>query len=386
MFSNFSTSRQHTDFTFSLSADLAFSDYISLSRAMIEARRADMHLNHAQLIIDANSPYELQPTQPLLQNQRIKYGVLLIHGLLDSPFSLREIGADLQARGILSRAMLLPGHGTTPADLLSVSYQDWIQTVRYGIETLRRDVEHIFLIGYSTGAALSIYHALQDSNIAGLILLSPAVKIKAPVDMVVALQALKKTLSWKDREWIFKKRELDYAKYCSITFNAVNQVAKLTALIRNLRQQHALHSPVLMITSREDETISSDHAIEFFSQLSHKKNQLLLYTPYDHDYTDSRIITRPSHYPDLSIKHLAHAAIPFSPSNSHYGQKGDYLFASRLGKENQIYGAYNLIEETVSQFLHRCGLLKHKKHSLTYNPDFAYMMETIATFIIGKHF
>src|SRR5438552_16089884 len=103
----------------------------------------------------------------------------MVHGLFDCPFVMRDVGEHLQKQNLLVRSHLLPGHGTVPGALLNVSYQDWINAANYAITNLSKDVEKIFLVGFSTGASLMLYHALQQSNknIAGLILLAPAIQL-----------------------------------------------------------------------------------------------------------------------------------------------------------------------------------------------------------------
>src|SRR5690349_6977119 len=107
---------------------LPFAEYLARTRAIIATRRLDLaNSPNPQKIIEANSPFELVPTQPIKSGNRYKYGVLLIHGLLDCPFSMRDVGARLQAAGVLCRSVLLPGQGTKPTDLLKISYKDWMQ-------------------------------------------------------------------------------------------------------------------------------------------------------------------------------------------------------------------------------------------------------------------
>ncbi len=383
MYHNVSATMKDLQIDYAISdSKVAFTDYISHTRSIIGQRRPDLQETNinANLILDTNSPYELYPSQPIYAGKRLKYGVLLIHGLLDSPFSLRDIGERLQANGMLCRAILLPGHGTTPGDLMSVSYHDWIQSVRYGIETLKKEVDQIYLIGYSTGATLSIYHALREANIAGIILLAPAIRIKAPVDIMVGWHYFTKRFGNK-QQWLSSEEEIDYAKYLSITFNAVAQVASLTNVIRELRKEQSLTCPMFMAVSHEDETISSHRAIDFFSTLKNPENKLLLYTSYNHAYPDTRILTRQTNHPQLNIKHFSHVSLPFSPDNSHYGQNGDFTYASRRDADNLIFGAYNRIEVTVYEFLHKMKVITQKRRELTYNPDFDFMVKEIEQFI-----
>lgn len=387
MIGNFSATINESIIHYPISdSNLPFSEYIVRCRDIIEERRPDLNQpgkSPSSLILEANSPFELYPENTPGTNGRYRYGALLIHGLFDCPFSLRDIAKRLQSQGIFSQAILLPGHGTQPSDLLHISYHDWIQAVRYGLDTLREKVDHIFLVGYSTGAALSVYHALQDARIEGLVLLAPAIKIKAPVDTIFSWRQMVKWIA-RNRQWIYQEEEIDYAKYRSIAFNPVTQVNNLTEVIDELHRHRRLNCPVLMIVSREDETISSHTAVDFFTTLPNEENKLLLYTAFDRRYPDTRISPRLTHYPDLNINHFSHVAIPFAPDNAHYGQHGDFMYASKINEPEFIYGAYNRIEENSFQLLYKLGLVKHKRMQLTYNPDFDYMANTISQFILGR--
>lgn len=364
-------------------SSLPFSTYIQICEAVIAAKRI-AHGEEQEKIIQANAPFELRPIIDTANHER-RVGALLVHGLLDCPFSLRDIGQSLQKRGVFCRAILLPGHGTHPKDLMDVSYQDWVAAVKYGVESMKQEVDDLFLIGYSTGAALSVYHALRDEDISGLILLSPAIRLKAPVDIVVGLRYMMRWFSKDDhRGFVFKEPETDYAKYHSIPYNAVWQVSKLTRAIQHKRSQQSLSIPILMVLSIADETISPHQAVKYFSNMTHASSQLLLYTSCKHAYTDQRILSRSGCYPKDHINSISHIAIPFAPDNFHYGQQGDYHNASYPGRNHVTYGAYNRLEVKAWEKLQKLGLTKTARRELTYNPDFEYMADTVANFIFAK--
>lgn len=354
---------------------LPFSEYIKRCRAMIATRRTDLLDKGAniELILNTNSPFELTPST------RPTHGALLIHGLLNSPFALHDVGVSLQQNGMLVRSILLPGHGTHPSDLLDVSYEDWIEAVRYGIATLRQEVEHVFLVGYSTGAALAVHEALLDHDIAGLILLAPAFKIKAPVDLMVNWKRLTKFFT-THKKWVCETEEIDYAKYQSIPFNAVIQVSKLTGLIEKLATDHALPCPMFMSISHEDETVSCKDAIDFFKSQSHPNSQLLLYSANKKKFNDPRIHIRLTENSDMNIKNFSHLSVLTAPSNPHYGVNGDYVYASS-NQEDVLYGAYNSVELDAYRLLYDLGITKFKRLELTYNPDFDFMAKQISLFI-----
>ena len=358
-----------------LNSHLPFNAYIAACRTMIQDKRLDLHKLNTEIILDANSPFEMVPINP-----QIKCGVLLIHGLLDCPFTLKDIATSLVEQGILCRAVLLPGHGTIPSDLLNVSYHDWIEAVHYGIQTLKQQVDQIFLIGYSTGAALSIYEAIKDPSIRGLILLSPAIKVNPAVNFTVAYHQLL-SLFGKSKTWIYHRPEINYAKYRSIPFQATYELEKFLKKLREYLNHQMPHCPTLMILSEQDETISSEKALAFWNKSTHQHNKLLLYTNKNKSYEDKRIVVRSIAELALPIKHFSHSCLPISNTNIHYGEQGDYINASHIYANGYVYGAYNHLESNIDEYLYKLKLTPKKRRELTYNPDFDFMINYILAFL-----
>ncbi len=55
-----------------------------------------------------------------------KGGVLLIHGLSDSPYSMRSLAKLFQSLGFWVVGLRLPGHGAAPSGLVTSTWQDFI--------------------------------------------------------------------------------------------------------------------------------------------------------------------------------------------------------------------------------------------------------------------
>lgn len=355
-----------------------FDNYIAECAEHIKQQRsAQYYPIGANEVVTANSPFEYRPEQSS-RSTKIPYGALLIHGLLDSPFSLRDIAAQLKEAGILSRAVLLPGHGTTPSALLNTTHQAWIDSVRYGVDTLRDQVDHIFLIGYSTGATLSIYHALHDANIKGVVLLAPALKILPPTSTIVKLPILASFFSREDK-WLTQEEEKDYAKYQSVPFRPVIELGKLINKINKIK--NPLPCPAMLIMSINDETVSAQAALRYFNTKTNDKSRSIIYATHDKLKGNPRIEVRHSAYPTLHIKQMSHIALPIAPDNPHYGQYGDYPEHSNPQAKHVIYGAYNRLETRFYDQLYNAKLVKYRRSTLTYNPDFAYMAKSVIDFI-----
>jgi len=125
-----------------------------------------------------NRSFELVPAE-------IRGAALLVHGLSDSPYSMRALADTLYAQGYYVLALRLPGHGTVPAGLTGVSWRDWYAAVELAARHAASQApgKPFIAAGHSTGAALvTLYsvRALDDPTLPkpqGLYLISAAIGI-----------------------------------------------------------------------------------------------------------------------------------------------------------------------------------------------------------------
>ena len=107
---------------------------------------------------DWNRSYVLEPDGPP------KGAVVLLHGLTDSPYSLRHIADRYRDLGYIAIGLRLPGHGTVPGALTATKWQDWLAATRLAVREARRRVgasAPLHLVGYSAGGALAVKYALD---------------------------------------------------------------------------------------------------------------------------------------------------------------------------------------------------------------------------------
>jgi esterase/lipase len=364
--------------------NLSFEDYIEQSTKQIANNRLDLeNYTNPDFIIKANSPFELKPTwlSSSTAEQGKKYGVLLLHGLYDCPFIMQDIGQYLHGLQFLVRSILLPGHGTVPGGLLNVAYQDWLQATHYGITSLAKEVDAIFLVGFSTGASLALHYHLQNTphNIAGLILLAPAIQISA-------LSCLAKYPPKFSAHWLHTDEENDYTKYKSFTYNSAYQVYLLTQAIKALSQKKSLACPVFISMSADDQTVSSKATLQYFKKYCTQQSEVVFYTKDKSVLHDPRIIQRDAAYPQWNIINMSHVSLPIAANNIHYGMRGDYIHASHVmenlhAEKKYVYGTINTWKEDVLNSLSQIGLRKNYHVRLTFNPDFDFLQQAIGRFM-----
>ncbi|MCM3767063.1 carboxylesterase [Neobacillus niacini] len=106
-----------------------------------------------------------------------KVGILLSHGFMGTPQSVRHLGVKLSQLGYTVFAPLLTGHGTYPHDLENATHGDWISDLEAGYKYLNERCSTIFVMGQSMGGALSLWLANKYPNINGVITINAALSI-----------------------------------------------------------------------------------------------------------------------------------------------------------------------------------------------------------------
>src|SRR5262245_58616786 len=107
-----------------------------------------------------NRSHELTPADP-------KGAVLLVHGLSDSPYSMRGIAETFEQQGYDVVVLRLPGHGTIPGALRDVSWKDWYAAVDLAARYTAAKAgpgKPFLAAGHSTGAALLSLYAVRAAS------------------------------------------------------------------------------------------------------------------------------------------------------------------------------------------------------------------------------
>lgn len=236
---------------------------------------------------DWNRSFVLEPVGPP------KGAVVLLHGLTDSPYSVRHLAEQYRAAGWLALAIRLPGHGTVPAGLTRVTTDQWRAATRLAAREAVRRVgpgRPLHLVGYSNGAALALDYALSalaDPALkapARLVLLSPEVGITAFARFagLAGLPAL--FPAFAKAAWLDLLPEYNPFKYNSFAVNAARQSFAMTQIVqRAIRARAADGSlakmpPVLSFTSLIDSTVDMRATVTaLYNQLPQNGSELVVF-------------------------------------------------------------------------------------------------------------
>ncbi|RPH94686.1 MAG: alpha/beta fold hydrolase [Lysobacterales bacterium] len=234
---------------------------------------------------DWNRSFEMPVDAP-------RASVLLLHGLSDSPYSLRALGERLHAEGAHVLGLRIPGHGTAPSGLVTVRWQDMAAAVRLAVAHLaeRNPGRPLHVVGYSNGAALAVQYALAAIDdpalprVDRLVLLSPEIGVAAAAALAVWQARLGYLLGLDKLAWNDILPEYDPFKYGSFAVNAGDVSHRLTAEIQRRIDQLAEGGKlgaipsILAFSSAVDATVLAPALVaNLFDRLPPGPHELVLF-------------------------------------------------------------------------------------------------------------
>lgn len=360
-----------------------FSGYANAVRSEVSAARVPFIEKNATDEVQFASPVEFQPVSTCESTRGI---AILVHGLSDSAFSMRDTAKELSKGCYIARTALLPGHGTKPGDLLSTRLSDWVDTVRYLFRQADQEHEHVVAVGFSLGSLLVMTEALQpDSPIDAVITLSPAFYLTTSpwAELSVWLHHFK--------TWLDDEKPDDTYRYEAIPTIAVAQTIRAKSKFhQTLSRSKGVFIPWLLVQSDDDlvvraaknQTLFLQHAANEASRLLTFYGQSAYSEITQSEVDDPRLVNLATHSQDHQVSGLTHVAIHQSPENHHYGVDGDYRNCGSGGPRSRQSVRECEAAETLWLGPWDKGAPDEGPYGLsTYNPFFAELSMHIHQFL-----
>jgi alpha-beta hydrolase superfamily lysophospholipase len=198
--------------------------------------------------------------------------VVMLHGLTDSPYSLRHIAKRYHEAGYVVVAIRMPGHGTVPGGLAGAEWEQWTAATRLAVREARRGAGPavpLHLIGFSNGGALAMKYALEAIEDKALARPDRIVLI-APMIGITSLARFAGVMGWPavfpafaKAAWLGVVPEFNPFKYNSFPVNGARQSSLVARALQNKIAQFAGEgrlgelAPVLTFQSVVDFTVST---------------------------------------------------------------------------------------------------------------------------------
>jgi carboxylesterase len=211
-------------------------------------------------------------------------GCLLIHGGTGSPLEMRWMGEYLAKKGLTVLGVRLAGHGTTPEDLASKVWTDFIASAKDGLDQIRSMCERVFVAGLSVGGLITLYLAAHY-----------------PFDGAIVMSAPSTIHDWRFRllpvfkhfvKWVQTGEEFDLTdpeapkqvfSYRRVPTVFGVQFARLLRETRNALSQ--LDIPLLLMQGVHDRTIPKESAQYFFDHVGSEDKEIIWFHNSGHAIT-----------------------------------------------------------------------------------------------------
>lgn len=348
-----------------------FSEYLFQVKKYLKGNSL---IERSEAQISLNYPFERPANKHVIYRGKF----LLLHGLNDSPYVWQDMAKVMTDRGFDVRAILFAGHGSHPQDMLTVSPSDWLKSAKkhYQLYQSEDATVPIYLGGFSMGAVIATSLALDNPEVAGLLLVSPAYHSR--LNGWLSLSSLYS----KFRPWLFGTMigEDNPMKYNSIAINSAAAYYSITQHLKRKWAHKKLATAVLMVHSVRDSVVDVEYSRNIFkNKFINKNKQLLLYNVGDRllarqssASTNNKLfsgeITRPSYYPSLRILNQSHLSLINTPLNPLYGKQGTQLICN--GNQYKIYRACLNTKGHWFGAQHTQSPDGIAVARVTYNPDF----------------
>ncbi len=308
---------------------------------------------------DWNRSYVLEPPG------KPRGAVVLLHGLTDSPYSLRHVAELYRQHGYVAVGIRLPGHGTVPGALTAVTTTDWQAAARLAVReatSLTDLTVPLHLVGYSNGGALAMQYALDalhDNTLRmpeRIVLVSPMIGVTS-FARFAGLAGLPAVFpAFARSAWLNTQPEFNPFKYNSFPVNAARQSWLLTKKLQKSLAGAADNGdiarlpPVLTFQSVVDATVRTDAVVSaFYQHLPANGSELVLFdinqaaiyrpllTPDTWTAVSRLLPSAPRRYQTTVITNLSANTPQVHALVTHAGQPGAHAEPLNLRWPSDVY-------------------------------------------------
>ncbi|MGL4653787.1 alpha/beta hydrolase [Cetobacterium sp.] len=338
--------------------------------------------------------------------ENIKGAVLLLHGLTDSPFMMKDIANVFYENGYYVLGLRYKYHGTYPGELVKISQKDFEDVAIFGSKMIKQKLKDVknpdfYMVGFSTGAAATLQYVTssikKDKDLLKpkkIFWLSPAMGVSPAAKFGFLDSWVSLIPGFKKFQWLDINPEYDPAKYNSFPKNSGIQVyylikkAKMNFMKLSKKEKMDL-PPVYSYTSLVDSTVLDKDLYDIFFKFENPSNKLVIFDinrkfeeffkpnlinlnlreealdldfKFDVSFISNYKTKKDDEVEILNYRNgqfsdekntnlkwnesnfsLSHVSIPISPNNLIYGQKSILGDLRLKGENNSLYLSPNLL-------------------------------------------
>lgn len=210
-------------------------------------------------------------------------GILISHGFIGTPQSVRFLGERLAQYGYTVIAPRLKGHGTHYYDLEKCTQEEWFASLEKGYQELKKRCTSIFVMGQSMGGTLTLWLARKYRDINGIILINLALTV--PAYEYLMGESNPRFIDEGNPDT--KAKNVYEIAYRKVPLKAIHELQKLMEKTSAILSH--IHCPVLGVKSAVDHVVPPENTDYILENIGSKtKERVVLQNSYhvasmDHD-------------------------------------------------------------------------------------------------------
>ena len=215
-------------------------------------------------------------------NTESKDGIYIIHGFTNTTYETRDLAKYLGGQGFYTKAINLPGHGTTPEDCNRTKFTDWIEFTEQGVAEMSSRCDNVYVIGISMGSDLAL-HLSSVFPLNAAVFASTVLEFKDYWGPRILTPLFHKIVPFREKKLSYPKAirdKFDYLGYKVWPLSAVNEMRKLTNKVK--KELPKIKCPALVIHSTKD-------------MLSPQSNISLVYDNISSEMKEKFIVNQANH-------------------------------------------------------------------------------------------
>ncbi|KIL51587.1 monoacylglycerol lipase [Jeotgalibacillus alimentarius] len=233
--------------------------------------------------------YPVIPGAEAFYYEGSEIGILLCHGFIGTPQSVKYIGEAFAREGYTVSAPRLTGHGTHDQDLANCLFSEWYLTLEKAYLELKERCTTIYVIGQSMGGTLTLNLASHYRDIDGVLLINPAMHIPA----IASYQNLSPAEYIQEGTPDIKNPDAAEITYTKVPAHAYHQLFDGMEMVK--KRLSFVHCPITCFQSTTDHVVppeNTDYILQAVqSELRSKHVLTNSYHVASMDYDNEKIIS-----------------------------------------------------------------------------------------------
>lgn len=217
----------------------------------------------------------------LIKGSSREMGVVLFHGYMAAPFEVKELANYLGRRGLWVYVPRIKGHGTSPEDLTTRKYTDWMESADEGYAVISNLCRRVVAGGFSNGAGLALDLTARIEDVEGVFAVCPPLRLKDFSSKFVPALDYWNKFMYKvhidsgQKDFVENNPENPHINYLRNPISGLRELERLMDSVES--KLSAIQTPTLVIQSYGDPVVDQRGSRKVFELLGSEDKSYILF-------------------------------------------------------------------------------------------------------------